>query len=89
MPKKYTNCKLLINSHFFQTKRPLPPLEDPSKRKSLSTSKYRAASDPTADKNFLLRPLTCRVFRLRLIGTYGLKKKREVWRLQLTLAKLR
>jgi len=26
---------------------------------------------------------------LRLIGTYGLKNKREVWRLQLTLAKLR
>lgn len=30
-----------------------------------------------------------RFFRLRLIGTYGLKNKREVWRLQLTLAKLR
>lgn len=26
---------------------------------------------------------------LRLIGTYGLKNKREVWRVQLTLAKLR
>merc|ERR1712113_332866 len=26
---------------------------------------------------------------LRLIGSYGLKNKREVWRLQLTLAKLR
>lgn len=28
-------------------------------------------------------------FRLKLIGTYGLKNKREVWRLQMTLAKLR
>jgi len=26
---------------------------------------------------------------LKLIGTYGLKNKREVWRVQLTLAKLR
>ena len=26
---------------------------------------------------------------LRLVGTYGLKNKREVWRVQLTLAKLR
>ena len=26
---------------------------------------------------------------LRLIGSYGLKNKREVWRLQLTLARLR
>ncbi len=28
-------------------------------------------------------------FRLKVIGTYGLKNKREVWRVQLTLAKIR
>ena len=28
-------------------------------------------------------------FRLKMIGTYGLKNKREVWRIQLTLAKMR
>ena len=27
--------------------------------------------------------------RLKLVGTYGLRCKREVWRTQLTLAKLR
>ncbi len=26
---------------------------------------------------------------LKLVGTYGLRNKREVWRIQLTLAKLR
>jgi len=29
------------------------------------------------------------IFRLKLIGAYGLKNKREVWRVQYTLAKIR
>jgi small subunit ribosomal protein S9e len=29
------------------------------------------------------------VYSLKVIGTYGLKNKREVWRVQLTLAKIR
>ena len=29
------------------------------------------------------------LYRLKLIGTYGLRCKREVWRTQLVLAKLR
>lgn len=33
--------------------------------------------------------LTFRAFSLKLIGNYGLQNKREVWRLQLVLAKVR
>lgn len=29
------------------------------------------------------------VYRLKVIGAYGLKNKREVWRVQFTLAKIR
>lgn len=29
------------------------------------------------------------MFRLKVIGAYGLKNKREVWRVQFTLAKIR
>ena len=29
------------------------------------------------------------MYRLKVIGAYGLKNKREVWRVQFTLAKIR
>jgi hypothetical protein len=95
MPKKYTNCNylkmLIISCRFKDIKDSQETLR---KREAYQRVSSRAASNrllmigwPPLASYFLLT-WAC-FFRLRLIGTYGLKNKREVWRTQMTLAKLR
>ena len=54
-------------------------------------SKFRADATQNANfQSFNTYLLTCLYLnRLKVIGAYGLKNKREVWRVQFTLAKIR
>jgi small subunit ribosomal protein S9e len=54
------------------------------------TASFTVSADSKTSKN-PRRPFEKEklINELKLIGTYGLKNKREVWRLQMTLAKLR